>query len=282
MGRNYQEITDTILSMVDEAGEWKPSWTVASGGLPSNAETKAAYRGINTLLLWVQQINKGYASPQWATFKTWTRLERSVRKGEKASHVFFFDAYTKDEDGEEKKRIVLKHYPVFNLAQVDGGPLPVEQVVHDHERIAKAEAVIKATGASIYHDGSPPHYKPKLDTIHMPDLNLFKSPDSYYATMFHELGHWTGAKSRLDRELTTRFKTEAYAMEELVAELTAAFVCGSLSIAAESRADHAAYLQGWRKVLQKDNSAIVTAASAAQKAADFILNTQPKEQALAA
>jgi antirestriction protein ArdC len=284
----YQSITDRIIAAIEAgAGDWRMPWHVQPGdaatAMPVNAATKKAYRGVNVLNLWIAAQAAGYPAGIWATYKQWQELGAQVRKGEKASLVVFWKVF---ENGEEEddagrdddedagssrgRRFMARGYHVFNCAQVDGFEAPALPQPSEPERIDAAEAFFAAIGADIRHGGSRACYAPGLDLIQMPAFAAFCDPVAYYATLAHESTHWTGHKSRCDRDLKGRFGSEAYAAEELVAELGAAFVCADLGLASEPRPDHAAYIETWLKVLKADKRAIFTAASKAQQAADWM------------
>jgi antirestriction protein ArdC len=204
----------------------------------------------------------------------------SVRKGEKGTHVYFADKFVpqkakalSEETGDEPSAIAfLKRYTVFNAEQCDGLPKgliapPVAKT--ERQIVPEAEALIGATGADFRVGGDQAFYVPSEDFIRIPNQTAYTDQINYYRTAFHELGHWTGHKTRLDRNLTTKFGTVDYAREELVAELATAFVCASLGIVPTVR--HADYIGNWLQVLKEDARAIVKAASFASKACDFIL-----------
>lgn len=237
---------------------------------------------MNVIALWVAAQEQGYSSDRWATYKQWQELGAQVRKGERSSQVAFWkvsDPATSDgaeaegDDQQETRRPILaRGYAVFNAAQVDNDPAPITAPLParpEIERIEEAEAFFAAMQADVRHGGARAFYRPTSDHIQMPPFEAFRDAVAYYATLSHEVTHWTGAKSRLDRDLTGRFGSEAYAAEELVAELGAAFLCADLNLANEPRPDHAAYVSSWLKVLREDSRAIFTAASKAQQAADF-------------
>jgi antirestriction protein ArdC len=204
-----------------------------------------------------------------------------VRKGEKGSPVVYANAITRtetdSESGDEVERAIpfLKGYTVFNVEQIEGLPshfyAPAAPRLDPPERIAHAESFFAATGARIEHGGAMAFYRPATDTIRMPVIEAFRDAESYYATLAHECVHWTGHESRLPRDFGgKRFGSQGYAMEELVAELGAAFICADLDLALEPREDHASYIAHWLTVLKSDNRAIFTAASHAQRAADHL------------
>jgi len=291
----YQEVTNTIIAELEAgAAPWVKPWTTgaASCGLPYNASTKAPYSGVNILLLWDVGIRRGYTVPAWMTYRQAQARGANVRKGEKGAGIVFtkrvpVKGEADDDVGEDtttgpRMRGFLKHYTVFNVAQIDGLPeeiAPTPQPLSEDQRIERAEAFIAATGADIRHGGDKAYYAPHPDFVALPFPQDFTDAASYYATANHELGHWTGHKSRLDRDFSGRFGDQAYAAEELVAELTCAFVCAALGIQGELR--HAGYIESWLKLLKSDKRAIFTAASKASAAADFLLAFSAKAEAAA-
>lgn len=269
----YQSVTDAVIAELEKgAAPWIKPWRTDMSA-DRNLVSGNAYRGINRFILGLTNMTKGYESPIWATFKQWQEAGANVRKGEKATHICFYKPIAKagtDASGADtiERYAVLKSYCVFNAGQVDGYTAPVIVAAPEFEPIAKCEQTIADTGAAIRHGGDAAFYAPSVDAIQMPHKSAFTSPAAYYATAFHELTHWTGAKSRLDRDLSGRFGNARYAAEELVAEMGAAFLCADHAIAGELR--HAGYLQSWLTCLREDNKAIFRAAALAQKAADFI------------
>lgn len=243
------------------------------------------YSGINVLMLWGVAMDSGYLSPFWMTFKQAKELGAHVKKGERGNQVVYAGALTKMEeqdDGSEEERKIpyLKQYTVFNVEQIEGLPehyyAKPEPVIDPAERITHADVFFTATGADIRHGGNSAHYSVGSDHIQMPVFESFSSPETYYATLAHEMTHWTKHKSRLDRELgRKKWGDEGYAKEELVAELGAAFLCADLCLTPEPRTDHAAYIQSWLKVLKDDKRAIFAAAAHAQRAADYLHGLQP-------
>ena len=279
----YQRITDQIAAAIEAgAGEWRMPWHPGADGaalvLPRNAATGKPYRGVNTVVLWAAAQAARYSSAIWATYRQWAELGAQVRKGERASPVVFWKVSDKEEqddadegvEGDHRSRVFARGYSVFNAAQVDGYAAPALPVLPEIERIDHAEAFFAAMGADIRHGGNRACYVPNLDQIRMPPFEAFRDPVAYYATLAHEATHLTGHPSRCDRDLRGRFGEEAYAAEELVAELGAAFVCADLALAPEPRPDHAAYVASWLKVLRGDKRAIFAAAAKAQAAADWM------------
>ncbi len=290
----YDRITADMIARLEKgAGKFEMPWHAKgckTDLLPVNAKTGKLYNGMNALLFWSSQTERQYESNAWATYKQWQELGAQVRKGERSSHgVYWKQMAGRPAEGESEGdaakpgsvRLVGFGFNVFNAAQVDGWSaeqLPLVDAIDRTEAIKTADAVIKASGADVRHGGARAYYNRAADFVQMPERFRFigtatSSPtECYYSTALHELTHWTGAKSRLDRDGGKRFGDEAYAFEELVAEIGAAFLCARLGVTVDPRADHAAYVASWIKVLKNDNRAIFTAASQAQKACDFLLN----------
>jgi antirestriction protein ArdC len=291
----YQTVTDRLIMMLEKgAGEFRCPWHHRDGersaiAMPINI-TGRVYRGINVPLLWATADAFGYRSTVWATYKQWQEQGAQVRKGEKAAMVVFwkklsFVTGTKDETGEDEtsERMMARAYFVFNADQVDGydASKPVARPIDDlpeSERIVGAEAFFAATGSVIRHGGNRAYYTTGDDHIQMPEFGQFHDGVAYYSTLGHEHVHWTGYKSRCHREFGKRFGDMAYAFEELVAELGAAFLCAQLGLSNEPRTDHASYLASWLRVLKDDKRAIFTAASKAQAAVDYLHSLQVDEE----
>lgn len=288
----YQEVTNSIIASL-EAGvrPWAPRWHGASN-LPRRSCGKP-YQGINVPILWGSASAKGYMSAYWLTYKQAESLGAHVRKGERGTAIVFASTFLKrgkDDTGAESVESVpfLKSYSVFNADQIDDLPemyraKPADlTAVAEAGRIPAAEAVVAATGATIVHGGGRAFYQLSEDLIRLPDFAAFFTPADYYATAFHELGHWTGAERRINRTFGKRFGDKAYAAEELVAEMAAAFIAAHVGLSAEPRPDHASYVASWLSIMKGDKRAIFTAASAAQKAANFVLGAVASEEAEAA
>ena len=302
----YAAVTDKIVEAL-EAGasgdKWRAPWHAARGAgfdLPVNVASKKTYRGVNTWVLIAESFLKGYQSPVWGTYNQWLKkvknddgtetVVRHVRKGEEGTTVILWkptkrtvkDAVTGEES--EKGSLLARSFIVFNAEQVEGYEAPVVEPVEpgkEFDAIEHAEEFFNEIGAVVHHGGARAFYAIAVDRIQLPEKEAFEDNVSYYATSAHEHVHWTGHKSRLNREFGERFGNEAYAFEELVAELGAAYVCGILGLDNEPRADHAQYLASWLKVLKADPKAIVTAASKAQRAADFLVDTAGESAAVA-
>jgi antirestriction protein ArdC len=279
----YQDITNRIVCQI-EAGTipWVQPWAEdQSLSIPRNAATNRAYSGVNILLLWDALFSRGFAVNRWLTFKQALTFGGNVRKGERGTTVVYADAFTPKNDssggaegheGTGKRIPFLKRFTVFNVAQCDGLPFdytvqqkPISQALP----IPAAEALIAATGASFDRTDTKAYYHIGTDTVHTPPQESFFEPINFYRTALHELTHWSGAKHRLNRDFTGRFGSTAYAREELVAEIGSAFLCASLGIVPTVR--HADYIGNWLEVLKNDSRAIVSAASHASKASDFLL-----------
>lgn len=287
MGDVYQTVTDKIVAALAHAERWQKPWTSAfipEGGTglqrPRNAINGKPYNGINVPLLW----SAGRASNHWATYNAWSGAGAQVRKGEKATQIVFWKQLSyadPGESGEDTKRNVLmaRLYSVFNAEQVDGwkkeAPSLPAPTTTDDDALDVVDAYIAKTGASVRHGGDKAYYVPSVDFIQMPPRAAFiatktsTAQQAYYSTLFHELTHWTGHTSRNARNFANRFGDEAYAAEELVAELGAAFFCADHLMIHEPRADHANYLANWLRVLKGDKRAIFTAASKAEAAVRF-------------
>jgi antirestriction protein ArdC len=267
----YQEVTDQIIKQLEAgATPWIKPWK-ADSTADKNFISQKPYQGINRLILGLSSMVSGFDTPVWASFKQWQSLGVNVRKGEKGTKIVFFSPVTKEckVTGNLESYNLLKSYYVFNASQVDGVTIqapttenkPFNSIIEADERIAK-------TGATIRHGGDSAFFAPSMDIIQMPNKSAFSDESSYYATIFHELTHWTGAESRLKREFGKRFGNPEYAFEELVAEMGAAFLCQDYRIQGELR--HAGYIQHWLKACRNDATAIFKAAALAQKSADYI------------
>jgi antirestriction protein ArdC len=282
----YTHVTDRILAALEQgARPWMQPWNAAhAAGKISRPlrHSGTPYQGVNVLLLWMDATAKGYTAPIWMTYNQARELGGQVRKGEHGARVVFANTLkrteTNEETGEDEEREIpfLKGYTVFNVEQIDDLPASyhaqaIPPILSPAERNARMEAFFTATHADIRYGGNRAFYAIGPDTIQMPPFEFFKDPESYYATLAHECTHWTRHPSRLNRDLGRKQWGDAgYAMEELVAEIGSAFLCAELDLTPEIREDHAAYIENWLKVLKSDKHAIFTAASYAQKAADFL------------
>ncbi|WP_026381711.1 ArdC family protein [Afifella pfennigii] len=286
----YQRVTDQIVSELEKGVRpWLKPWNAehAAGRITRPLRANGIpYRGINILMLWAAATGNGFAAPLWLTYKQAQELGGQVRKGEKGSLVVYANTITRTEQdtetGEDLERQIpfMKGYTVFNAEQVDGLPAHFyalqEPALDPVARDERAEAFFAATRADIRHGGNQAYYAIGEDRVQMPPFEAFRDAQSYYATLAHELTHWTRHPSRLDREFgRKKWGDEGYAREELVAELGAAFLSAELDLTPEPRADHASYIASWLKVLKDDKRAIFTAAAHAQRAADYLIGLQP-------
>ena len=288
----HEEITNRIIAAIEQGTDaFKLPWHRPAGSItrPKNIASGQLYRGINVVTLWVEAQIRGFSVPVFGTYKQWQEAGYQVRKGEKAALVVFYKEYAvesePDNESDEGKRWVAKGYWVFNAEQVDGYVLPKTPPVSPIERNARVDAFMTETRAVVHHGGQSAHYDVNADHIQMPDEGLFTGTDTsnateaYYSTLLHETVHWTGHKSRLDRELGLRFGKDAYAAEELVAELGAAFLCADLAVTPMLRDDHAQYIDHWLKIMKADKRAIFTAAAKANQALEYLHGLQQAKAA---
>jgi antirestriction protein ArdC len=284
---NVQSLHDTVTARIVaelEQGRfpWVQPWAssgVTPLGLPQNAATGRTYSGINILLLWAAAIEQGRPSQRWLTYRQALGMGGAVRKGEKGTMVVYADTFIPRAEqekaatsGEAARRVgFLKRFTVFHVDQCEGLPAEPDapQLPGWSEVIPHVEKVIAATSAEIRIGGSMAFYSPSHDFIQVPPQEAYFEPINWYRTTLHELGHWTGHTSRLDRGFSGRFGGSAYAREELVAELCSAFLCAELGVAPTVR--HADYLGSWLQVLKEDSRAIFQAASLASRAADYVM-----------
>lgn len=282
----YDRVTASIVAAIERgAGSFVMPWHGGSAGIdiPVNAQTGAPYRGVNVVALWAEAFSRGYNCGTWATYRQWASLGAQVRKGERSSTIVFYKRVSAREAEEEERgeRLIARASSVFNAAQVDGWEAAALSPSPLGERLIAVEAVIAGTGAVIENGGHIACYVLADDVVRVPPFERFcGSPtcsrtEAYYSTVLHELAHWTGAPHRLARAFGKRFGDEAYAFEELVAELSAAFLCAELGISNEPRPDHAAYLAGWLRVLGRDTRAIFSAARLAQEASLYVRTGPP-------
>ena len=280
----HRVITEQIVEAIEAgAGAFQMPWhRGAAVTRPINAVTRTAYRGVNVIALWAQSMTSRYLSGYWATYRQWQSLDAQVNKGEHGTVIVFYKKVERQpdqsEDGRDQQRpgLFARASRVFNAEQVAGWTPPVPEPRTRMDTLSEVEDFIQRTGAVIRHGGGEAYYDRRYDTVVMPPRGLFKgtatsSPmDSYYAVLLHELTHWTGAPHRLARQFGGRFGDNAYAVEELVAELGSAFLCADLGITNEPRPDHAAYVSSWLEVLNRDHKALFTAASRASAATDYL------------
>ena len=291
----YSRVTDRIIADLEQGVRpWLKPWSTdnaAEGITRPLRHNGTPYRGINVLLLWGEAMAKGYASAIWMTYRQADELGAHVKKGEQGSMVVYADRFTKTEttdQGEEIEQDIpfMKAYTVFNVEQIEGLPAHYYTTPGSEgeplQLIDSVERFFAATGATFRHGGNQAFYAPGTDLIQLPPPEAFNDAESYAATKAHGLTHWTAHPTRLARVLGKRFGDNAYAAEELIAELGAAFLCADLGITPEPRDDHAAYLAHWLKVLREDKRAIFSAAAHAQRAVDYLHSRQRHEQQEAA
>ncbi|HHT0096948.1 TPA: ArdC family protein [Raoultella planticola] len=272
----YQSVTDSIISAL-EAGvkPWSCPWQRVPGmsGLPSNYSTGAAYSGMNIMLLWCSASEQGFNDSRWMTYKQAKAEGGQVRKGQHGTTAIFYTTLEKEnDDGETDFIPMLKTFTVFNVEQIDGLPLSDEAVcpAETFEPLPQVEALFRNSGATIIEKGQNAFFAPSTDEIHLPERRLFSDAANFYATGLHELVHWSGAKSRLNREMKGKFGSEGYAFEELIAELGSAFLMADLGIVGEVQ--HESYIASWLKALKNDKRYIFKAASAASKAHRYLVD----------
>jgi antirestriction protein ArdC len=288
----YRRVTDSIISAIEDGvGQYRMPWAVRQdkGFSPISVGSAKPYRGINTLVLWAQAQSKGYSSAFWGTYQQWRELGGQVRKGEHGSPVVYWGTYEKqtseDEDERPHRGLFAKGYTVFNIEQVDGCKLPkrFEPKLSHNERIAHADAFFAGVGVQVRDGGNRAFYRPDTpEAVYMPGFDQFPDAVNYYSVLAHESTHWTSHASRCDRQLGKRFGDDAYAIEELIAELGSAYTMARLELELTPREDHAQYIQSWLRVLKADKRAIFTAASKAQQAADFVVRESARTVEVAA
>lgn len=271
----YSDVTARILAELEAgAAPWVKPWSATPGqNVPCNAATGRPYSGCNVILLWLTR-GRGWPTPRFLTFKQAIEAGGNVRKGEHGTRVVFVKQLRViDKNSAEGVVPMMREYTVFNVAQCDGLPDGIvagkpQRVRNPDSRDTLADEFLGSTGADIREGMGEAYYVPSKDFISMPAFPAFRGADHFYNVAFHELTHWTGAKGRCDRDLSARFGNAAYAAEELIAELGAAFLAAEFGFDGDVR--HAGYIATWIKLLKADKRAFITAASKAQAAADFL------------
>ena len=298
-----ERVTQTILAALEKGvSPWRKPW-VAQGGdyRPHNAATGHVYRGVNVFHLAAVSMLNGYPTDQWLTFNQAKNLGGSVRKGQKSTWVIFCKPLrVRAEEGDSQRDAegfktiyMLRVTPVFNVAQCEGLQLSEREIAKatgvtpEADIVRDTLAFAAERGARVNLGGARAFYRRDTDEITMPHADAFHSEDGFAATLLHELTHWTGAESRLDRTKGQLFGDPEYAFEELVAELGAAMLCAARGIGSDQVESHAAYIDSWRKALQNDSQAIFRAAKFAEDAVNYLLpeqaeTEQPEEAAQAA
>lgn len=283
----HKIFADKMITMIENGqadGQWVAPWDKFATDLPINVASKKHYNGINIFLLWAA----GHASKYWATMKQWNAAGATIRKGERPTQIIFYTTFESktetDSNGDPKVIPSMRYYKVWNANQVEGWnePEQPQRTLNKDAVHKRCDDLINATGAHIQHGGSKACYIPNMDRILLPEFNSFHHADAYYQTAFHELAHWTGAKSRMDRELSTRFGSHAYALEELLAEMSAGIMCATLGLETHTRADHAKYIKSWLEALKEQPQCLVAVASRASKVVDFLLEYETNVDQVAA
>lgn len=273
----YATVTKTVIDALEKGvAPWRRPWHRLSGP-PTSLATGRPYRGVNVILLSLAP----FADHRWLTFRQAREKGGRVKPGERSTLVTFWKFAEKDEEGKERRPPVLRYYRVFNAEQCEGLGLPELYVPEDkpHDRIERAELLVRhmPEPPTIAEGGVVACYRPPEDRVEIPKLSRFRTPDDYYTTLFHELGHATGHASRLARKGVTertRFGSGEYGREELVAELASAFLSAKVRLDGSLLENHAGYLQGWLGVLREDPKALVVASAQAQRAADRVLGVR--------
>jgi antirestriction protein ArdC len=291
----YEVVTEKILNDIEQSGKlsWVKPWKCNNGGCyPMNGKSKKPYNGINFFLLQMY----GFNSPYWLTYKQVTEMGGNVKKGEKGAMVVFWkiNEYSKVDEATNEETInkvpILRYYNVFNLEQCEGITIDTNTSkveYSEHEKIDICEGIVSGyinryeslNSAVIESDSA--FYRPSKDYVQMPLLKQFASPEAFYSVYFHELGHSTGHKSRLNRKEvveTANFGSCDYGTEELVAELTSAFICAEIGVSNETQERNSvAYLKNWKNAIKADKKLFIMASQRASKAAKLILNKQEEE-----
>ena len=286
----YAEITARIIAEL-EAGRlpWVQPWgtpaAAAPLGLPRNVATGRAYSGVNVLILWGAVVARGFSGQGWLTFRQALALGGHVRKGERGTTVVYADRFIPDDErrrardtGDEPQAVpFLKRFTVFNCDQCEDLPDGIAVApppIPEGLILPRAEALIHASGIEFRIGGTRAFYSPQHDYVQVPPPQAFFEPVNWHRTALHEGSHATGNTSRLNRDLSGSFGSRKYAFEELIAEISAAYLCAALGIVPTVR--HADYVGAWLDVLRGDDHAIVRAASQASKAADYLLGFLPE------
>ena len=289
---NYTDLATTVTQQLvaqieTGPGTWRMPWHTVPGVFDvRNASTGNRYRGANTVSLALQAIEAEHPTGWWATYRQWSDLGAQVRQRERSTRIVkWVPAKPNGADpagaspDDEHRTLVPRVYSVFNAAQVDGWTQPTRTAATEIDRDAAADEFITSTGARITYGHNHAAYQPARDRIELPAPEQFADSEAFYSTTCHELTHWTGHTSRLGRDLSGRFGDDAYAAEELVAELGAAIACAHLGIAPTPRDDHASYLTHWLRILNADPKALFAVAAKAQVAVDYLESLQPEQVA---
>lgn len=289
-------VVERLVEAVESAGEWEKPWRSLATGTHHQVESRRPYQGINAVILWVEEIRRGLADPRWGTYKTWQRVGGQVKTGEKGTRLIFWKNLYRCDDceaefgddaddarahrGERGHEVVnhpvLRWFTVFNAEQVEGvEPYEREPVPTVEIQMARARDFVESTGVLIVdHPNRAFFNHAQPDRIHIPAPGQFNTEAAYWGTVTHELTHWTGHESRLSRGQRSirQFGDEAYASEELVAELGSAFLSAHLGIELEPHPEHAAYLANWLRAIKAEPSRLYHASRYATEAVRFLVD----------
>jgi antirestriction protein ArdC len=273
----YESVTKQIIEAIErDVGRHEMPWHGKSS-LPRNPISGTSYNGSNILMLWAKADQMKYPDSLWGTYRQWALKGAQVNKGERGTQIIFYQKRDLEDELDERPNFIIKASYVFNVSQTTGCVNQAEETPTFSHLVIDRH--IARSGAKIIKGGNEACYLLQKDEIRMPPKESFigtktSNPlESYYGILLHELTHWSGAKSRLDRDLSSRFGTDGYAMEELVAELGSAFMCAKLNLSTHTRPDHAIYIDTWLKVLKSDPKAIFIASSKATKAVEYLMRT---------
>jgi antirestriction protein ArdC len=271
---NEKTANQVIEAMKTSGNDWIRPWAVPSDQQPTSIVTDKEYTGVNWLILSLAKFDQNFTTGKWATYRGWQKLGAQVKKGSKGHQIIYFNTVKIDDQNSEESKTIpyAKPYTVFNADQVEGYDFPeIDAMFHDMPDTV-ADDLANKIGVKIINDNKTQAlYIPSKDIINMPMQSQFKDPESYAATLLHEMVHWTSHKDRCDRNIKNKHGTKDYAFEELIAELGSAMLCGSLNISVRPREEHAKYLNSWIAKLSENPKAIFSASAKAQKAVNFIL-----------
>jgi antirestriction protein ArdC len=276
----YSQVNDRILAALEQGIiPWKRPWT---GRLPTNYDSGREYRGVNILTLGIAEMVRGYSSPYWMTFRQAQKHRGHIRKGEKATYIVFSEKKIREiekEDGTKEERVFhfVRSFPVFNWEQTDGVPKKEADVALNPDRDLIEVCNSLLTGMpnppTYRESGSSAYYVPKDDLVNLPPIEAFRTSEGYVATKFHEYAHSTGHESRLNRPgimAVAAFGGGDYSFEELIAELTSAYLCARIGID-NTLGNSSAYIQNWLKALKDDKTMLMKASGKAMAAVEYIL-----------
>ena len=272
----HKKIADQVIEAMKTSGNnWIQSWAVPRAQQPTSVVTGEVYTGVNWLILSLAKFDQNFTTGNWATYRGWQKLGAQVKKGSKGHQIIYFNTVKIDDQNSEESKTIpyAKPYTVLNADQVEGYDFSeVDAMFHDMPDTV-ADDLANKIGVKIINDNKTQAlYIPSKDTINMPMQSQFKDPESYAATLLHEIVHWTSHKDRCNRNIKNKYGTKDYAFEELIAELGSAMLCGSLNISTRPREEHAKYLNSWIAKLSENPKAIFSASAKAQKAVNFILD----------